>query len=172
LNHEVKQFIARVNLVAAVMPELEFPPLNEVAITNRLAHVFEGLTLAKEAQAKPLRDAFLRHLAKEQVAWLDELAPLSIPWLNDKKVKLLYPEETRDDDGEPNSPELQVKLHEIFELKEHPHICEGRLPIKLWLCSPDGKRLESTFNWPAFRTNGYPKIKSALQKKYPSVLWI
>jgi ATP-dependent helicase HrpB len=172
LNHEVKQFIARVNLVAAVMPELEFPPLDDAAIANRLAHAFEGLTLAKEAQAAPLRDAFHRHLAKEQVAWLDELTPTSIAWMDRKKLKLLYPEETRDEDGEPNSPELQVKLHEIFQLKEHPHICEGRLPLKVWLCAPDGKRLESTFNWPAFRTNSYPKIKSALQKKYPSVLWV
>jgi ATP-dependent helicase HrpB len=172
LNHEVKQFIARVNLVATVMPELEFPALDEAAITNHLGHAFEGMTLAKEAQAAPLRDAFHRHLAKEQVAWLDELAPTSIAWMDGKKLKLLYPEETRDEDGEPNSPELQVKLHEIFQLKEHPHICEGRLPVKIWLCAPDGKHLESTFNWPAFRTNSYPKIKSALQKNYPSVLWV
>ena len=72
-----------------------------------------------------------------------------------------------DKDGEPNPPELQVKLHECFALKEHPRICEGKLPVKLWLCAPDGKRIESTLNWPAFRTNSYPKLKPALQKKYP-----
>ncbi|HEY0548675.1 MAG TPA: DEAD/DEAH box helicase, partial [Verrucomicrobiae bacterium] len=33
LNHDVKQFVARVNLVCAAMPELEFPPLDEAAIT-------------------------------------------------------------------------------------------------------------------------------------------
>jgi ATP-dependent helicase HrpB len=172
LDHSVKQFIARVNLVTAVLPELDFPPLDEAAITNRLAVAFQGLTLAKEAQATHLRDVFHQHLAKEQLGWLDELTPLSIPWPDGRKVKLQYPDQPRDEDGEPNSPELQMKLHECFALKEHPHICEGRLPIKLWLCAPDGKRLESTFNWPAFRTNSYPKIKSALQKKFPGVLWV
>src|ERR1043166_3124141 len=171
-NHELKQFVARVNLVAAVIPELEVPPLDEAAITSRFALAFEGLTLAKEAQAAPLREAFLGHLAKEQVGWLDELAPVSIAWLEGKKVKLLYQEAVRDDDAQPNPPELQVKLHECFALKEPPRICEGRFAVKLWLCAPDGKRLEATRNWPAFKVTTYPKLKSALQKKYPGVPWV
>jgi len=171
-NHELKQFLARVNLVVAVMPELEFPPADEAAIVNRLARAFEGLTLAKEAQAAPLREVFLQHLAQEQLGWLDELAPVSLPWLEGKRLKLLYPEAPRDEAGQPNPPELQVKLQECFALKEHPRICEGRLSVKLWLCAPDGKRLEATLDWPAFRANGYPKVKSALQRKYPGVPWV
>jgi len=171
-NHEIKQLIARVNLVCAVMPELEFPPFDEPAIRGCLAHAFAGLTLGKEAQATPLRDAFLQRLAPEQVGWLNELAPTSIPWLEGKNLKLLYPEEVKDADDQPNSPEGQVKLHECFTLKQHPHICEGKLPVKLWLCAPDGKRLEATFNWPAFKTNAYPKLKPVLQRKYPGVAWL
>ena len=171
-NHEIKQFIARVNLVCAVLPELEFPPFDDAAINASLTRAFAGLTLAKEAQATPLRDAFLKRLAPEQLGWLDELAPLAIPWLEGKKLKLLYPEEARADDGEPNSPEAQVKLQECFQIKEHPHICEAKLPVKLWLCGPDGKRIESTFNWPAFKANSYPKLKPALQRKYPGMAWL
>jgi ATP-dependent helicase HrpB len=170
-NHEIKQFVARVNLVVAVMPELEFPRFNEAAITDRLARAFDGLTLAKEAQATPLRDAFRGHLASEQLGWLDELVPLSIAWPDGRKLKLLYQESAVDGDGLPNPPELQVKLHECFALKEHPRLCEARLAVRLWLCAPDGKRLEATTNWPAFRTNTYPKLKLALQRKYPSVTW-
>jgi ATP-dependent RNA helicase HrpB len=170
-NHEVKQFISRVNVVVAVMPELELPPFDEAAITNCLARAFEGLTLAKEAQGTSLRDTFVEALARERLGWLDELAPTSLAWPDGRKLKLLYPEQARDEDGQPNSPELQVKLHECFALKEHPHICEGRLPVKLWLCAPDGKRLEATSNWTAFRTNSYPKLRPALQKKHPGVPW-
>ena len=119
-----------------------------------------------------MRDEFLKHLAKEQIDWLDELAPQTVAWPDGRKLKLLYAENARDEDGEPNSPELQVKLHECFALKEHPHICEGKLPVKLWLCAPDGKRLEATFNWPAFKASSYPKLKATLQKKYPGVGWL
>ncbi len=170
-NHELKQLVARVNLVVAVLPELEFPPFDEAAITNCLARAFEGMTLAKEAQAAPLRDVFRGHVAKEQLTWLDELAPLSLTWPDGRTLKLLYLEQTRDKNGQPNAPELQVKLHECFTLKTHPRVCEGRLPVKLWLCAPDGKRLEPTLDWPAFKASNYPKIKPALQKKYPGVPW-
>jgi len=171
-NHEVKQFIARVNLLNAVSPELEFPPFDEAAITGCLARAFAGLTLVKEAQGTHVRDEFHQHLAPEQRGWLDELVPLQVPWPDGRQLKLLYPESARDEDGEPNSPELQVKLHECFTLKEHPHLCDGKLPVKLWLCTPDGKRLESTFNWPAFKSISYPKLKPGLQKKFPGMTWL
>jgi ATP-dependent helicase HrpB len=171
-NHEVKQFVARVNLVCAAQPELDFPPLDQAAITACLARAFTGLTLVKEAQATHVRDDFHKHLAREQLTWLDELAPLTIPWHDGKRLKLLYPDQARDDDGKPNSPEAQVKLHECFPLREHLHICEGKLPVKLWLCAPDGKRLEATFNWPAFKANSYPKLKPGLQKKFPGFTWL
>jgi ATP-dependent helicase HrpB len=171
-NHELKQLIARANLVAAAMPELEFPEFNAPAITDCLARAFAGLTLAKEAQAAALKESLVAHLGRERLAWLDEMTPLSITWHDGRKLKLLYAESARDEDGEPNSPELQVKLHECFGLKEHPHLCEGKLPIKLWLTAPDGKRLESTFNWPAFKTNTYPRLRPTLQKKYPGMAWL
>jgi ATP-dependent helicase HrpB len=171
-THELKQTMARINLVAAVMPELELAPADKSFLTSFLARAFAGLTLAKEAQATHLRDLFPDFYGRERMEWLDELAPQAITWHDGRKLKLLYPEEARDDDGEPNSPEVQVKLHECFALKEHPHICEGKLPIKLWLSTPDGKRLEATYNWPAFKASSYPKLKPSLQKKFPSHLWI
>ena len=89
-----------------------------------------------------------------------------------KNSSFSIPKKRRDEDARPNSPEANVKLHEIFRLKEHPRICEGRLPVKLWLCAPDGKRLESTLDWPAFKAGAYPRLKPALQKKFPANTWI
>jgi ATP-dependent helicase HrpB len=154
------------------MPELDLPPLDAGAVTRCLARAFSGLTLVKEAQAAPLRGAFLEFIGKERLEWLNELAPDAIPWLEEKKLKLLYPEAARDDDARPNSPEANVKLHEIFRLPDHPRICEGRLPVRLWLCAPDGKRLDSTLDWPSFKAAVYPKIKPGLQKKFPGNTWI
>jgi ATP-dependent helicase HrpB len=172
LNHEIKQMMARINLISAVMPELEVPPADTAFVVDFLARAFAGLTLVKEAQATPLRDFFLEQIGKERLEWINELAPTSVAWPDGKKLKLLYPDAPRDDDGEPNSPELQVKLHETFALKVHPQICEGRLPVKLWLCTPDGKRIESTFNWPTFKANTYPKLKKGLQQKFPTLNWV
>lgn len=169
-NHEVKQWIARVNLVNAAMPELEFPAMDETGIIQCLTRAFHGLTLAKEAQAASLKEAFGAQLGKERSDWLNELAPLTVPWVNEKKIKLLYAEET--EPGKVVPPELQVKLSDALKLEEHPRVCENRVPVKLWLCAPDGKRIESTLDWASFKANSYPKIRPVLQKKYPGSTWL
>lgn len=157
--------MARVNLVAEALPELEFPRYDAAALERSLARAFRGLTLAKEAQAADLRGPIHGLLAREQLGWLDELVPSAVAWPGEKKVKLLYP------DGAAKEPELQVKLHECFDAKDHPKVCEGRTPVRVWLCAPDGKRLQSTLDWPDFRAKEYPKLKSGLQKKYPGFNW-
>jgi ATP-dependent helicase HrpB len=169
LSHEVKQFIARVNLVAAALPDLEYQPFDDAAMTAALARAFKGLTLQKEAMSAPLKEGFAAHLAPEQVGWLDELTPTQIPWPTGKPVKLLYSEETEGDGRTALSPEAQVKLQECFKLEFHPLVCEGAVPVKLWLCTPDGKRLASTCDWPHWKANEWPKQKAAVQKKFPSV---
>jgi ATP-dependent helicase HrpB len=171
LTHELKQFMARVNLVAKAVPGLEFPHFDKASLKNVLGKAFEGLFLAKEAQGKELKGAMRGHLAPEQLSWLDELAPEAVAWRERKKLKLQYPDNPPED-REVNPPEAQVKLHECFGLESHPKICEGEVAVKLWLCSPDGKRIQSTSNWPEFRAKEYPKIKANLQKKFPGFTWL
>ncbi|MES2469954.1 MAG: ATP-dependent helicase C-terminal domain-containing protein [Verrucomicrobiota bacterium] len=162
MRHRPKQFIARVNLVQTTVPELEFAPFDEAAITTCLARAFTGLSLVKEAQAAPLTAAFHRHLEKGQSSWLDELVPLSLPWPDNGTLKISYT------GGE---PEAQAKLQECFALKGHPTLCEGRLPVLLTVCTPDGKRLATTPDWPAFLTREWPKHRAAVSKKFPGHLW-
>ena len=161
-DHRVKQFIARVNLVHAALPELEFAPLDDAAVTVCLARAFRGLSLVKEAQAAPLLPAFHQHLEKGQIAWLDELAPLAIPWPDSRTMKISYVSEP---------PEARVKLQECFDLKEHPALCEGRVPVLLSLCTPDGKLLAATSDWPAFLAREWPRHRQAAAKKFPGILW-
>jgi len=162
MDHRLNQLIARVNQVHATLPELEFVRFDESAITNCLALAFNGLSLVKEAQAAPLIPAFHQHLAPGQISWLDEVVPLFIPWPDNRTVKVSYVNE---------APEAQVKLQDCFALKEHPKVCEGRLPVLLCLCTPDGKRLASTTDWPAYRAREWPKHRQAVTMKFPGHVW-
>lgn len=163
MDHRLKQFIARVNLLHATMPELEFARFDEAAVTTCLARAFSGLTRVKEAQNAALIPAFHRHLEKGQISWLDELLPLSMPWFDDRNVKLSYLNE---------SPEAQVKLKDCFALVEHPTLCEGQLPVLLSLSTPDGKRIGSTTDWAHFRARELPKHRKVLAQKFPGHMWI
>lgn len=162
MDHRLKQFIARVNLVHATEPELECAAFDADAITACLARAFSGLTLVKEAQAAPLIAAFHQHLEKGQTSWLDELLPLAIPWPDGRTIKISYL------DG---SPEAQVKLQDCFALKAHPNVCEDRLPVILNLCTPDGKRLATTTDWPTFLARQWPKLRPTVANKFPGHVW-
>ncbi|NBP23850.1 MAG: ATP-dependent RNA helicase, partial [Proteobacteria bacterium] len=87
LDHELKQFIARVNLIARALPQLEFPAFDGAALVAALDRAFRGLTLVKQAQSAPLKEAFRAHLAPEQIAWLDELMPVHLPWTEGRRLK-------------------------------------------------------------------------------------
>lgn len=171
-NHEVQQYIARVNLIDAVLPELEFPAFDEAVIEDCLAQALRGFDIGKRAQEVSLRGAFRKRLTPEQNEWLDELAPTRIPWLEDKSKKLLYPETARNKKGEVQPPELQIKINECFRWEgDHPLICEGRLRPLFRLQRPNGKLLAETDDWPAFRLREYPKWKKELQSKFPAIPW-
>ncbi len=50
--------MARINVVCAVMPELEVPPGDTAFVLAFLARAFAGFTLVKEAQADAVARSF------------------------------------------------------------------------------------------------------------------
>lgn len=172
LDHELKQFIARVNLIARALPQLEFPAFDGAALVAALDRAFRGLTLVKQAQVASLKEAFRAHLAPEQIAWLDELMPVHLPWLEGRRLKLTYVEPDPEAEAdEISGPEAQVKLTECFQLKMHPTVGEDAIPIRLALQAPDGKRLEVVSNFPRWREISYPKLRAQIRTKYPGFVW-
>ena len=172
LDHELKQFIARVNLIARALPQLEFPAFDGAALVAALDRAFRGLTLVKQAQVASLKEAFRAHLAPEQIAWLDELMPVHLPWLEGRRLKLTYVEPDPEAEAdEISGPEAQVKLTECFQLKTHPMVGEDAIPIRLALQAPDGKRLEVVSNFPRWREVSYPKLRAQIRTKYPGFVW-
>lgn len=172
LDHELKQFIARVNLIARALPQLEFPAFDGAALVAALDRAFRGLTLVKQAQVASLKEAFRAHLAPEQIAWLDELMPVHLPWLEGRRLKLTYVEPDPEAEAdEISGPEAQVKLTECFQLKTHPTVGEDAIPIRLALQAPDGKRLEVVSNFPRWREVSYPKLRAQIRTKYPGFVW-
>jgi ATP-dependent helicase HrpB len=172
-DHDLRQFVARINVIARALPDLEFPEFDGHALLRALTRAFRGLTLAKEAQGVSLRTAFEAELEPAQREWLNELAPVTYAWPGSARpLKLLYAEP--DPDDEPDDvpgPELTVKLTECFALKEHPTIAEGRIAVRLALQTPDHKRLTVTPDFQGWRANEYLRLKAQLKTKFPGFLW-
>ncbi len=170
LDHAVQQWIGRVECLRVAVPELELPPMNSDGKRQALESAFRGLTLGREAQAVNLVPAFRAVLSKDLQGFVDELAPLQFAATDGKAWKLSYAVD-RDDAAASPVPEVQVKLLDLLPLKEQPRIAEGRVPIRIWIQDPTGKRLASTRDWPAWRASEYPKIRAMLKSKHPGFLW-
>jgi hypothetical protein len=69
-----------VNLLHATMPELEFVPFDEAAVTTCLARAFKGLSLVKEAQAAFESGQLLGH-ARRAEALSDTTLDNALSWL-------------------------------------------------------------------------------------------
>ena len=170
LDHGVQQWIGRVECLRAAVPELELPNMRTDGLRRALETAFRGLTLGKDAQSVSLLPAFRSVLSKDQQAFVEELAPLQIPAPEGRNWKLTYALERDDPEASP-VPEVQVKLLDCLPIQEHPRIAEGRVPIRIWLQDPTGKRLASTRDWPVWRKGEYPKLRATLKSKHPGFLW-
>ena len=94
LNHEARQIIARANLAARALPELEFPRLDAAGLLQVLSSAFRGLSLAKQAQATPLKEFFHRFLGPDHLAALNEMAPTQIHWAQGQEAQARLSEES------------------------------------------------------------------------------
>ena len=171
-DHSIRQLIRRLNWLCAARPDLEFPPLDETAIWDCLSAAFAGMTLAKQAVAADVKPAFRKHMPSEQWEWLDEFAPQTIPWLDDKPKRLEYPEKPADKHGNMLPVELHVKLHECFRLAEHPRICDSEHIVRFKLLTPKNRKIDYCDDWPTFKLRKYPGIRKDLLAKFPGVGWV
>jgi ATP-dependent helicase HrpB len=170
LDHAAQQWVARVECVRVAVPEIELPSLRGPGLQAALTRAFHGLSLGREAQQVDLAVALRAALAPEHRAFVEELAPVSVRGPEPKPLKLLY-QADREKPEAPPVPEVQVKLTEWFGWKEHPRVAEGRVPVRVWLQDPTGKRLAPTQDWPAWREKEYPKVRAQLKTRHPGFLW-
>jgi hypothetical protein len=111
-------------------------------------------------------------MPSEQWEWLDEFAPQTIPWLDDKPKRLEYPEKPADKHGNMLPVELHVKLHECFRLAEHPRICDSEHIVRFKLLTPKNRKIDYCDDWPTFKLRKYPGIRKDLLAKFPGVGWV
>ncbi len=163
-NHELDQWLARAALVRKHFPELELPGFDDAAKVECLSRALSGALLYKEAKEKPLAPAFREFLTPVQRDFINDLAPEAVTLANGKRYKLVYDEE------EP--PAITVKLNDIFGVKDHPRLCDGKVAVAIQLTAPDGKRLEVTRDLETFWKTSYPHLKRGALTKYKGVAWL
>ncbi len=71
----------------------------------------------------------------------------------------------------PGKPALHIRVQELFGLKTHPAIANGRLPLTLNLLSPAHRPIQITRDLPGFWSGSWSAVKADMRGRYPRHPW-
>ena len=69
------------------------------------------------------------------------------------------------------APALHIRVQELFGLKAHPAIANGRLPLTLYLLSPAHRPLQITRDLPGFWSGSWAAVRTDMRGQYPRHVW-
>lgn len=162
-TNAVDQWIARVNCVAAWMPELELPVLDEEARRYLVEQICYGAIRSKEVKERPVLPTVRDWLSPEQQEWVKQFAPEQIALPRGRKPKIIYEE------GAP--PTIATRLQDLYDLNEDLTLCSGRIKIRVQILAPNQRPVQVTENIAEFWRVSYPEVRKQLQGRYPKHEW-
>jgi len=69
------------------------------------------------------------------------------------------------------APSLSIRVQELFGLKQHPAIANGKLALTLHLLSPAHRPIQITRDLPGFWSGSWSGVKSEMKGRYPKHPW-
>ncbi len=162
-----RQLIDRVAFLRAAGANSEWPDLSDATLAataaSWLAPFIVGATRLADITAGMLDNA------------LDVLLPWSLKHRldNDAPTHFTAPTGNRhaiDYEGE-GAPIVALRVQELYGLKSHPAIANGRLPLTLHLLSPAHRPVQITRDLPGFWAGSWRDVKADMKGRYPRHLW-
>jgi ATP-dependent helicase HrpB len=68
-------------------------------------------------------------------------------------------------------PAVEVRLQELFGVRSHPTIADGRVPLTLRLLSPAHRPVQTTRDLPGFWKGSYAAVRAEMRGRYPKHPW-
>jgi ATP-dependent helicase HrpB len=144
-----------------------WPDLSNEALAGTagewLAPFLTGVTSVASLGADTMREALETLLAWNLRKLLDEQAPTHFEAPTGSSVALDYEAE--------GGPVLAIRVQELYGLKDHPSLANGRVPLTLHLLSPAHRPIQITRDLPGFWKGSWAAVKAEMKGRYPRHLW-
>ena len=155
---------ARIDLLRA--QGADFPDTSDAALIasaeDWLLPYLNGTKTADQLKTLDLTGPLKNALSWEQQQDLDRLAPGSFTTPLGRKIAIDYAGGT---------PEIQVRLQEMFGQTTHPTVGPSRAPLKITLLSPAQRPVQTTMDLPGFWTSSYADVRKDMRGRYPRHPW-
>jgi ATP-dependent helicase HrpB len=160
---EVAGFRSRAQCLAAWMPDLDLPLLDDAALRGLLPQVAAGRRSLEEVRRGPWLEAMRSVFNWQQLQAVEREAPERIEVPSGSRIAVQY------EVGRP--PILAVRIQEVFGLLETPLIARGRVPVLMHLLAPNMRVAQVTDDLASFWKNTYLQVRKDLRARYPKHSW-
>lgn len=164
LGPPARRFIARVMGLRAQGEDL--PDMSQEALLDRLqdwaAPYLQGARSADDLRNLDLLPALMSMLDWQQTQRLDQMMPAFYVTPLGNRLPIDYSTDT---------PEITVRLQEMFGLAHHPLIGPKRVPLRLVLLSPARRPVQVTTDLPGFWATSYADVRKDMRGRYPRHPW-
>lgn len=157
------QWVARLNTLAAFLPEYEFPAFGEEEKLAVLEQLCLGSFSYKQIKDLPVIDELRSFLPRHLAGLLDDLAPVRIDLPSGKKGRIRY------ETGQ--KPILSAQLQHLYDYPGTPSLAGGRIPLKVEILAPNQRPVQITEDLAAFWNTSYAAVKKDLRGRYPKHEW-
>lgn len=146
----------------------DWPEVSETALLDGieawLSPWLDGITTRQALSKLNWKDVMDAWMGFDRTRMLDKLVPEKLTVPTGSQIKLRY-----FSDGQ--SPELHVRLQEVFGWMETPKIMNGSKPVMMHLLSPAYRPVQITGDLRSFWANTYHEVRKELRTRYPRHAW-
>ncbi|WP_018236154.1 ATP-dependent helicase HrpB [Ensifer sp. BR816] len=143
-----------------------WPDMSDAALIARLDDwfvPFQGDTGGIDAiKGRDLAEGLMSLIPYDLQRELAKLAPTHFEAPTGQRHPIHY-------DGD--EPLLSIRVQELFGLKAHPTIGDGRLPLLLELISPGQRPIQTTRDLPGFWAGSWKDVRADMRGRYPKHPW-
>jgi ATP-dependent helicase HrpB len=145
---------------------VEFPDVADVALLDGLEGWLQpflaGKTRFSDLSGDAMQQALMSLVEPGRQRDVARLAPAQFTVPTGSAITLDY----RDGDAA-----LAVRVQEVFGLKTHPTILDGRFALLLELLSPAHRPIQTTRDLPAFWAGSWKEVRAEMRGRYPRHAW-
>jgi ATP-dependent helicase HrpB len=162
-NHDVEQWILRLNFLANTFPEWELPKLSGADRRTLIEQICFGATSYREIKDRNVWNVVKSWLSPAQQELVDAQTPERLELPNGRKAKITYAV------GQP--PTLAARIQDLYGVDSDLRIASGKVPLVIQVLAPNFRPVQITTSLANFWKESYPRLKQELQRKYPKHEW-
>ena len=162
-NEQVERWIARLNCLAAWMPELELPRIGPDERRFLLEQLAQGATNYRALKDKDPWPVLRGWLSAPQLAALDAYAPEKIALPGGRGARVVY--------AEGRAPVMAARVQDLYGVEAPLAVAGGRARVRVEVLAPNQRPIQVTDDMGSFWRNTYPQIRPEYARRYPKHEW-